>query len=144
MFCEVMVNSRVLPYFNRIRFMTARIRAMFAVTLFASGACGGGNGISGYSSSAQPPNAPPVADQVDATASLAFDPSTLSTTVGHTVTFAFGSVGHNVFFTAATGAPADISGVNANTSVTRLFATAGTFNYTCHIHPSMQGKVVVQ
>jgi plastocyanin len=34
--------------------------------------------------------------------------------------------------------------VNANTSVTRTFETAGTFTYTCHIHPDMHGKVVVQ
>jgi hypothetical protein len=60
------------------------------------------------------------------------------------VTFAFGSVGHNVFFDTAAGAPADIPGINANTSVTRIFNTAGTFTYICHIHPSMQGTVVVQ
>jgi len=82
--------------------------------------------------------------QVNATASLAFDPPTLTTQVGHAVTFAFGSVGHNVFFDPATGAPGNITGVNANTSVTRTFDTAGTFTYTCHIHPYMQGKVVVE
>jgi plastocyanin len=38
----------------------------------------------------------------------------------------------------------NITGVNANTSVTRTFDTAGTFTYTCHIHPYMQGKVVVE
>jgi plastocyanin len=85
-----------------------------------------------------------VADQVNATAALAFDPSTLTTKVGHTVTFTFGSVGHNIFFDSTTGAPADITGVNANASVTRTFDTAGTFTYTCHIHPFMQGKVVLR
>jgi len=84
-----------------------------------------------------------VADQVNATASLAFDPSTLNTSVGHTVTFKFESVAHNIYFDAATGAPADIPGVNSNTSVTRTFDTAGTYTYSCHIHPYMQGKVVV-
>jgi len=29
-------------------------------------------------------------------------------------------------------------------SVTRTFATAGTYAYTCHIHPSMQATVVVR
>ena len=124
--------------------MTARTLAMFAVTFFAANACGGGRGISGYGSPPPTPNPPPVADQVNATANLSFDPSTLNTKVGHTVTFAFGSVGHNIFFDAATGTPANIPGVNANTSVQRTFATAGTFTYSCHIHPFMQGKVVVQ
>jgi plastocyanin len=123
--------------------MTVRGLALFAVTCFAASACGGGS----YGSTSPlptTPNTPPVADQVNATVSLAFDPPTLTTKVGHAVTFAFGSVGHNIFFDAATGAPADIPGVNANTSVTRTFDTAGTFTYTCHIHPYMQGKVVVE
>ena len=121
--------------------MAVRTLALVAVTCFAASACGGG----GYGSPSSPttPNTTPVADQVNATASLAFDPSTLNTTVGHTVTFKFASVGHNIYFDAATGAPADIPGVNSNTSVTRTFATAGTYTYSCHIHPSMQGKVVV-
>ena len=123
--------------------MTVRALALFAVTCFAASACGGG-GYGSTPSSPTTPNPPPVADQVNATASLAFDPSTLTTKVGHAVTFAFGSVGHNIFFDAATGAPADIPGVNANTSVTRTFNTAGTFTYTCHIHPGMQGSVVVE
>ena len=122
--------------------MMIRNLALLAVTCFAT-ACGAGSyGSTSPSSSSS--NPPVVADQVNATASLAFDPPTLTTQVGHAVTFAFGSVGHNVFFDAATGAPANIPGVNMNTSVTRTFDTAGTFTYTCHIHPDMHGKVVVQ
>ena len=124
--------------------MTIRTLALFAVTCLVASACGGGSGSSGYGSPTSPPTSPPVADQVNATAALAFDPGTLTTGVGHTVKFAFGSVGHNIYFDAATGAPADIPGVNANTSVSRSFNTAGTFTYTCHIHPSMHGSVVVQ
>ncbi len=122
--------------------MTVSRLALFAITCFAASACGGG----GYGTTSPTPTTPnpPVADRVNATASLAFDPSTLNTKVGHTVTFAFGSVGHNIYFDAATGAPANIAGVNANTSVARTFDTAGTFTYTCHIHPYMQGKVVVE
>ncbi len=123
--------------------MTVRSLALFAVTCFAATACGGG-GYGSPPSTPTTPNTPPVADQVDATASLAFDPPTLNTKIGHVVTFAFGSVGHNIYFDAAAGAPANIPGVNANTSVARTFDTAGTFTYTCHIHPYMQGKVVVE
>ncbi|HEX9248053.1 MAG TPA: plastocyanin/azurin family copper-binding protein [Gemmatimonadaceae bacterium] len=122
--------------------MAVPTRALVAVTCLAASAYGGG----GYGSPSSPtsPNTPPVADQVNATASLAFDPSTLNTTVGHTVTFKFGSVGHNIYFDAATGAPADIPGVNSNASVTRTFDAAGTYTYSCHIHPYMQGMVVVK
>src|ERR1700693_1508386 len=125
--------------------MSVRAFALFAVTCFAASACGGGGcGFAPPPATSTPPtspNTPAVADQVNATPSLTFDPPTLTTKVGHTVTFAFGSVGHNIFFDTTTGAPADIPGVNANTSVTRPFDTAGTFTYTCHIHPYMQGSV---
>lgn len=87
---------------------------------------------------------PPPANQVNATPNLAFTPPTLTVDAGATVTFAFGSVAHNVFFDAAAGVPADIAGNNAGVSIIRNFPTAGTFHYTCHIHPSMSGSVVVQ
>jgi plastocyanin len=124
--------------------MAVRTLALVAATCFAASACGGSGGYGSTSPTPTTPNTPPVADHVNATASLAFDPSTLNTTVGHTVTFKFGSVGHNIYFDATTGAPADIPGVNSNSSVTRTFETAGTYTYSCHIHPYMQGMVVVK
>ena len=98
-------------------------------------------GSNGYGGSTAPP---PAGNTVAATPSLAFTPATLTVNVGDVVTFAFGSVAHNVFFTQQAGAPTDIGGSNANVSVTRTFATAGTYAYTCHIHPSMQATVVVR
>src|SRR5437773_4457132 len=90
-------------------------------------------------------SAPPAAgNTVDATAYLPFTPGTLPVNVGETVTFAFGSVPHNVFFTRQAGAPADIAGTNTNVSIARTFATAGTYAYTCHIHPSMHGTIEVR
>lgn len=93
--------------------------------------------------SAQP--APPTDPRtVAAASSLAFLPPSLTVTAGETVTFSFGSVAHDVFFDAQAGAPDDIPGSNANVSIRRAFKTAGTYTYTCHIHPFMHGTVVVQ
>jgi plastocyanin len=88
--------------------------------------------------------APPPANTVAATASLTFTPATITVHPGDAVTFAFGPVAHNVFFDPQTGAPTNIDGTNANVSVPRTFMTAGSYQYTCHIHPSMHGTVVVQ
>ena len=111
-------------------------------------ACGGGYGTGaggdGYGTTPPPTTPPPAANAVAATAALAFTPETLHVTAGDVVTFAFGSVPHNVFFATQAGAPADIAGNNADVSITRTFATAGTYGYTCHIHPAMHGAVVVQ
>jgi plastocyanin len=104
-----------------------------AATLAACGGSGGG-----------PSTGPRDPRTIDATPSLSFGPSTLTVNVGDEVTFAFGSLAHNVFFDAEAGAPADITGLNANVSVRRTFTTAGSFHYTCHIHPGMAGTVVVR
>jgi plastocyanin len=89
---------------------------------------------------------PPVDDgkTVNATPSEVFTPATLTVKAGDAVTFAFGGVAHNVFFDAAAGAPADIPNATENASVQRTFPTAGSYSYTCHIHPSMHGTVLVQ
>ena len=60
------------------------------------------------------------------------------------VTFAFGSVAHDVFFDDdPAGAPASIPGAVSNTSVARTFTTAGEYTFDCHIHPGMRGSVTV-
>ena len=114
---------------------TGLVLATLTAALLAM-ACGGS-----YSGTTAPPAA---GNTVDATASLTFTPGTLAVNVGETVTFAFGSVPHNVFFTQHAGSPAHIAGNNTNVSITRTFATAGTYRYTCHIHPSMQGTIEVR
>jgi plastocyanin len=111
--------------------------AMLTGVLLAATGCG--------SDSGGDTTAPPPADNtVAATPSLTFSPATLTVSAGEQVTFAFGTVGHNVFFDTQTGAPSNIEGTNASVNVPRTFSTAGSFHYTCHIHPGMQGTIVVQ
>ena len=115
-------------------------RMTLALLLATIGACEASGG------SAAPTSVPgPQGDghTIAATPSLTFGPAVLNVNAGDAVTFAFGSVPHNVYFDAQTGTPSDIGGDNTNVSITRTFDTPGTYRYTCHIHPSMQGTVVV-
>jgi plastocyanin len=110
-----------------------------AATLIGVAACGGSDGST-------PPTPTPPGDghTISATPSLTFGPAQLTINAGDAVTFAFGPVAHNVFFDSQSGAPTDIDGANANISIQRTFNTAGNYHYTCHIHPGMQGTVVVR
>ena len=128
------MTSRI--YTRRLRAGTAALAAAIALA-----GCGGGATDPNGGGTVTPP---PPARTVNATSSLAFTPASLAVTAGETVTFAFGSVAHDVYFDATTGAPDDIPGENAGVSVARAFPTAGTYDYTCHIHPFMHGTVVVQ
>lgn len=122
----------------------SRVLAPFAMVALA--ACGG----SGYSTAPKDNNnnsdQTPVAQAtVQATPAEQFTPSRVNLTVGGTVTYAFGSLAHNVFFdNGPTGAPDNITAPSANKSVTLTFNTKGTYVYNCHIHPGMRGTVVVQ
>jgi len=85
--------------------------------------------------------APGPTASVAATAGSQFEPRTVAVTPGGTVTWSF-AILHNVQFTGA-GAPANIPDRGTG-SEARQFNTAGTFNYTCGIHPGMSGTVVVR
>jgi plastocyanin len=134
--------------------MSGIIRIISASLIVALVACGGSTGTYGSSSNGGGGGGgygggdnqnPPPANTVNASASLAFSPSTLTINAGEVVTFAFGSVAHNVAFDNPNAAtPTDIGGLNTNTSIQRTFSTAGTYNYHCTIHPFMTGAVVVR
>jgi len=121
--------------------MIGRFTAAIVVATALAG-CGGSSGYGGGNPTG--PSQPSGGATVDATAQLTFSPASITVAAGRSVTFRFGSVAHNVFFGAVPGAPADIPAATANASVTRAFATAGTFPYSCHLHPGMTGTVVVQ
>jgi plastocyanin len=72
---------------------------------------------------------------------MAFSPSTITVTAGTTITWTNkDAVTHNV-----TSNPALFSsgGMGNGATYTFTFLNKGTFNYSCTIHPSMTGTVVV-
>ena len=122
----------------------SRLLAPFMIT--ALGACGGYSSPTAPKDTNDNSNQTPVAQAtVQATPAEQFTPGRVNLTVGGTVTFAFGSLAHNVFFdNGPTGAPGNITAPSSNKSVTLTFTTKGTYVYNCHIHPGMRGTVVVQ
>ena len=84
----------------------------------------------------------PATAAVTASAGNQFQPSQVTIARGGTVTWTFAAL-HNVTFQSGNGVPANIPNTSSG-SVSRTFTTAGTFNYTCTIHPGMNGSVVVQ
>jgi plastocyanin len=87
----------------------------------------GGNGGGGGSS-----NSIAVGDNF-------FNPGSTTVAVGTTVTWTFGTgTTHNVTFSDQG------SGDKNSGSYSRTFNTAGTYAYSCTIHPGMNGTVVVQ
>lgn len=105
----------------------------------------GGNGSGGTAPGGGGGGGGPLvhATRVTAKASpLVFDPDQASIPVGDTIFFTFEGVIHNVKFTAATGAPADVPNSHDATAK-RQFLTAGTYSYHCSIHPQMTGTVTV-
>jgi plastocyanin len=128
--------------------MTPYQRALATVPLlFLMIACsGGGNATSPttsggtYGGGSAP--ASPGTNEVLATTGNLFNPTSLTVVKGTTVSFTFQATTHNVTFDGRAGAPTNISNT-ASQTVTRNFATAGTFPYQCTIHSGMTGTVVV-
>ena len=119
------------------RALSTIISASLVLGLAACGSSG-----SGITTPTTPTPSPQTAT-VNATPATAFSPSTVTIAPGGTVTFAFGALGHSVSFDSGANPPSDITGVNANTSISRTFPSAGTYTFHCAIHPTMTGAVIV-
>lgn len=77
------------------------------------------------------------------TAGTSFSPASLTVTPGTLVTWQISGGTHNVTFGSAKPTGGDIPDTGAGRSVTRTFASAGTFDYQCTRHSGMTGRVIV-
>lgn len=114
-----------------------------AVLLALVGACGGDS-----ATTATPPHS--TNKTVDITTSgETFLPTIQGIAVGDTVRWTFSvaadGLGHNVLFQPRiAGAPADITTEVRSGTQSRVFTTAGEFNYVCSLHGGMTGKIIAQ
>jgi plastocyanin len=98
---------------------------------------GGGGGGGGCGT-----NVP--AGTVAATTNLSFVPREITISANQSVNFQFCGTNHTVAFDDANpNRPADIPSTR-NATVSRTFTAPGEYEYTCTIHASMNGKVIVQ
>lgn len=94
-------------------------------------------------SKSESPTAPVVTTFDVYTPGNTFSPFSLRVTRGSTVRFNIYGENHNVIFGRSTsGAPTDINVVK-DVIVSRQFSAAGSFSYSCTVHPGMTGEIVV-
>lgn len=71
---------------------------------------------------------------------FSFNPDTLTVKTGDTVTWTNNdSVNHQIKSDTFNSVP-----LNTNQTFSFTFTNAGTYNYSCAIHPSMTGKIIVE
>jgi len=134
---------------SRALVLVLLLAAMLALVSCSSGggSSGGGSTGGGYGSPpAETPAETPAGGDEPASATtvieknFAFDPASIEVKVGDTVTFTNeDSAPHNVAIDGK-----NLGDQNTGASVTWKAEKAGTYAYTCTIHPSMTGEVVVK
>jgi len=131
-----------------MRFRPSFLVAAFVVSLAACGGGGDGGTTGPNNNPNQPtgptnpgsPSGPTETNQVEVNNDT-FSPANIKVAPNTTVTWTWGAgaVTHNVTF--ADGTSGDYGEGHV---FTKLFSTAGTFNYHCTIHGGMAGSVLVQ
>jgi plastocyanin len=124
-----------------MRIRTALIVLLLTVAFVALAGCSSGQPAT---PAATPSGSTPAAGAAKAVAvsmaSFAFDPANVDVAVGGTVTWTNNdTVGHTVKIDGKTSDTIAPGGTFSKT-----FAAAGTFPYSCTIHPSMTGQVTVK
>ena len=87
---------------------------------------------------------PSVLDNTISIASMAFNPPSLTIKKGSIVRWVNNdAVAHTVIFTKQSGITCGTGIMSSAQSCSVKFDEPGTYTYTCSIHPSMQGTIVV-
>ena len=87
---------------------------------------------------------PSVLDNTISIASMAFNPPSLTIKKGSIVRWVNNdAVAHTVIFTKKSGITCGTGIMSSTQSCSVKFDNPGTYTYTCSIHPSMQGTIVV-
>ena len=120
------------------------MRVHLVLALVAAAACGGGSS-DGLPTTPIIPTTPnnPIATTSVSLQSSQFNPADILVAPSATVTFTNSDgINHNVIF--ANQAITPISEWASGARTTTMPAAAGTYNYTCTLHPGMNGTVKVQ
>jgi plastocyanin len=113
---------------------------LLVLVLSVVGCSGGGSNTANPPSSGTTTVDTPAAGATVIEKGFAFEPATLEVKVGDTVTFKNeDSAPHNVSIDGK-----ELGSQDPGASVTWTAEKAGTFPYTCTIHPSMNGTIVVK
>ena len=130
--------------------MRIRPKHLLVIAMLAAAACGGGGSDSptnpgGTGNNNNPggnPGGTPTATNAVTVGNNLFTPANIQVSPGTTVTWTWSpdAITHNVTFTD--GPKSGDQGANATYS--RTFSAVGTFNYSCTIHPGMNGSVLVK
>jgi hypothetical protein len=133
-------------------FMRKLCSLVMVAGFVAIAGCGGGGG-GGYGGGGNPNdpgggggNNNPCPSGTVCMLASSFNPTSVTVNKGTTVTFNNNSlVDHNIVFDAPVPeATTDIGPISYGSSTTRVFNTAGTYNFHCTIHAGMTGKVIAQ
>jgi plastocyanin len=125
--------------------------ACFALALVAAG-CGSSDNKKSDSNTAPAKAAAPKAPAAPKSGVVAvsiknvkFHPDTITVKAGSTVKWTNDDgFAHTVTKTGGPGAKFDSGNVNGGATYEQKFATPGTIDYVCTIHPGQSGKIVVQ
>jgi plastocyanin len=135
---KLYVSSRS-PHRARIAGAAAAGLAL-VVLVFATLSCGGGTSSGSESSTTASSSAGGGAQVV--MKDIAFDPQTITINAGESVTWMNeDSVSHTV---VADNGEFESGQLGQGETFSFTFASAGTYPYTCTIHPGMKGTIVVQ
>jgi amicyanin len=88
---------------------------------------------------------PTVSDNTIRIQNMAFNPPTMTVKAGAIVRWVNNDeVPHTVIFTKESGLACGTGIMSSSQSCSVKFDETGTFPYTCSIHPSMQGTIIVE